>query len=147
MAKQKYDWAKLKLEFFESDIDDVKSFLSQIWINLNWWWIAKQTKGRWKDKIERKDNAVKKALEKKQKEMMKSLEVPIEKLLQGKKDAIESLLEDIVKKKWKLNASDKIKILNALKTELWEPTTIAKSDNKQEIQATWPLVNIVRNAR
>jgi hypothetical protein len=28
MAKLKYDWAKLKLEFFQSDFDEVKSFFT-----------------------------------------------------------------------------------------------------------------------
>jgi hypothetical protein len=30
MAKQKYDWYKLKLEFFQSDFDEVKAFLEHI---------------------------------------------------------------------------------------------------------------------
>lgn len=146
MAKKIYDWTQLKLDFFASDYDDVKGFMAELW-SLYDWNCRKQTKWRAKEKEEYKKKILDKALERRMKEEAKKLEVPIEALMKWKKEAIESLLEDIVKKKWKLNASDKIKILNALKTELWEPTTIAKSDNKQEIQATWPLVNIVRNAR
>ena len=146
MAKKIYDWIQLKLDFFASDYDEVKTFFERIWSDYNRN-TQKNTRWRTKEKEEYKKKILDKALEKKAKEEAKKLEVPIEALMKWKKEAIESLLEEIVKKKWKLNASDKIKILNALKTELWEPTTIAKSDNKQEIQATWPLVNIVRNAR
>jgi hypothetical protein len=38
-------------------------------------------------------------------------------------------MNDLTKKSDKMSMSDKVKWLNALKTELWEPTTVSKNEN------------------
>ena len=130
MAKQKYDWTALKLEFFQSDYDEVESYLSQKWIKRNWWGIAKQTKGRAKEKQEYKNNILQKALEKKAKEEAKNLEVSVDQLKQAKKTVIWLLmrkLKEVIE--WgDINVAEQEKILKMIKTELWEPTNISKTD-------------------
>jgi hypothetical protein len=57
------------------------------------------------------------------------LEVPIEALQLWKKNALVWIMNDLTKKSDKMSMSDKVKWLNALKTELWEPTTVSKNEN------------------
>lgn len=128
--KTKYNRTALKLEFFQSDYDEVESYLSQKWIKRNWWGIAKQTKGRAKEKQEYKNNILQKALEKKAKEEAKNLEVSVDQLKQAKKTVIWLLmrkLKEVIE--WgDINVAEQEKILKMIKTELWEPTNISKTD-------------------
>lgn len=131
MAKQKYDRTALKLEFFQSDYDEVESYLSQKWIKRNWWGIAKQTKGRAKEKQAYKEKILEKALERRAKEEAKSLEIPMDQLKKAKKTVLWLLMKKLQQViDWgDINVKEQEKILKMIKTELWEPTTISKNDN------------------
>ena len=150
MQQTKFDYNALKLEYFQSDIDEIK-----------WFWLAKglkynsrvsvYTKGRWEEKQKRKDWIIEKALAKKQNELAKKLEIDVDDLLKQKKTVIELLkvkLNQYVKEANEDNSNINVKDLETIrkmtKTELWEPTTIQKNDNKTEFTWDWPLVQIIR---
>lgn len=135
--KAKYDRQSLKLEFFQSDIDEVKSFLSQKWIKLNWWGIAKQTNWWSKEKQEYKDKILQQVLERRAKEEAKSLEIPVDQLMKAKKAVISLFMQKLDKTlkqqketDWEasFNVKEFEKILKVIKTELGEPTNISKTD-------------------
>ena len=89
MAKQKYDWAKLKLEFFQSDYDDVKSFLNTKWML---WKVSSRWTNWWaKEKQEFKQKILDRALENNIKKQAKDLEIPMEQLSKAKKNAVSLL--------------------------------------------------------
>jgi len=129
MPKRKYDWSELKLQYFQSEIDDVSAFILQtIWTSASWWNNAKvkwwrEEKEKYKQKII--DKALKKTLEKKARE----LEIPIEVLQKGKKNALIGIMNDLTKNSDKMSMRDRVTWLNALKTELWEPTAVSKNEN------------------
>lgn len=130
MAKQKYDWTTLKLEFFQSDIDEVKEFFQRKFnvYNRN---IQQNTRGWTKEKQEYKEKILEKALERRAKEEAKNLEIPMEQLKQAKKTTIQLLmkkLQEVIETK-NYNVKELEKILKMIKTELWEPTNISKNDN------------------
>lgn len=148
----KYDRPALKLEFFESDFDDVYSFIKT---RLNQetdknTQIKNRTKGRAKEKQERKEKIVEKALAKKQTELAKDLEISIDELLKAKRNVIDLLQVKLKQYLWQVNEAwtipvKDLKTLREMtKTELWEPTTIAKNEWKTEITWDWPLVQIIR---
>lgn len=144
MATKKYDWSNLKLEFFQSDFDDVKSFLSHFWVTFKWGgWIAKQTKWRAKEKQEYKEKILKKALEVNAEKQAKSLELDIEVLKKGKKNGLIQIVNKLSKKdkKWniiELSVSDLVKAINTIKVELWEPTSYNKNENlNKDVSFTW----------
>jgi hypothetical protein len=56
------------------------------------------------------------------------LEIPIEILKKGKKNWIIGIIKDLSEKSEKLSMSDKVKGVNQLKIELWEPTSFSKTD-------------------
>lgn len=134
MWVQKYDYSALKLEFFESDYDEVSAFLTNKWLTskIN----RTDTAGRSKDKKERKEKIVEKALERKQNELAKKLQIPMERLLEAKKTSIQLVrkkLQAIIKKTqedWDLVDLKELEtIWKMSKTELWEPTTVSKNEN------------------
>lgn len=134
MWVQKYDYSALKLEFFESDYDEVSAFLTNKWLTskIN----RTDTAGRSKDKKERKEKIVEKALERRQNELAKKLEIPMERLLEAKKTSIQLVrkkLQAIIKKTqedWDLVDLKELEtIWKMSKTELWEPTTVSKNEN------------------
>ena len=126
---KKYDWAELKLEYFQSDIDDVSSFLIQKGFKSLWGKYGVKTKWRNKEKQAYKQKIIEKALKKSAEKKAKELEVPIEALQLWKKNALVGIMNDLTKNSEKMSMSDKVKWLNALKTELWEPTTVSKNEN------------------
>lgn len=134
MWVQKYDYSALKLEFFESDYDEVSAFLTNKWLTskIN----RTDTAGRSKDKKERKEKIVEKALERRQNELAKKLQIPMERLLEAKKTSIQLVrkkLQAIIKKTqedWDLVDLKELEtIWKMSKTELWEPTTVSKNEN------------------
>lgn len=127
MPKQKYDWSKIKLEFFQSDIDEVKSFLCDKNVTYNSV-TRNNTKGRGKEKQEYKEKIFQEALRKNAEKQIQSLEIPIEILKKGKKNWIIGIIKDLSEKSEKLSMSDKVKGVNQLKIELWEPTSFSKTD-------------------
>ena len=124
----KYDWPALKLEFFESDFDDVYSFIKT---RLNQetdknTQIKNRTKGRAKEKAERKEKVLEKALAKKQNELAKKVEISVDELLQAKRDIVDLLkvkLEEYFNDldengKSKINVKDLKTLREMTKTEL-----------------------------
>ena len=86
MAKLKYDWAKLKLEFFQSDFDDVKSLLNT---KLMLWKVSSRWTNWWaKEKQDFKQKITEKALENALKKQAKELEIPMDQLSKAKKNAV-----------------------------------------------------------
>ena len=124
MPKQKYDWSKLKLEYFQSDIDEIKSFFQAKWkpyVST----IRDNTRGRWKEKQAYKEKVLENALKEQSEKDVKELTIPVTFLMKAKKMWIVKLVEMM----WdKANIWELIKWINSIKTELWEPTNISKSD-------------------
>jgi len=127
MPKQKRDWNKVKLEFIQSDFDEVKQFMQDKY-NIYNWEIAKNTKGRTKDKVERKKKILEKALEKSAKKQADSLELTIEFLKKAKKNALIKIAKQITTNDL-MSVKDLVRWLWTIKTELWEPTKITKNEN------------------
>lgn len=129
--KTKYDRQALKLEFFQSEIDEVYNFLAwKYGEKAVKWNLKNKVKGWSKEKQAYKDKILQKALEKRAKEEAKSLEIPTDQLMKAKKTVIWLLmkkLQDSIEN-WNINISEQEKILKMIKTELWEPTNISKTD-------------------
>lgn len=135
MWVQKYDYSKLKLEFFQSDFDEVKSFLSDKWVNYNTKW-STNTRWRTKEKKEWKEKITKKVLLKKQNELAKKLDIPMEWLLETKKATIQLIMKklkaiwDKSKEDWDIIDVKDVKTIREMsKVELWEPINVSKNDN------------------
>ena len=135
--KSKYDRQALKLEFFQSDIDEVYNFLAwKFGEKTVKWNLKNKVKGWSKEKQEYKDKVLQKALEKRAKEEAKSLEIPIDQLMKAKKAVISLFMNKLNKvlaqQKTDENADFNVKefekILKVIKTELGEPTNISKTD-------------------
>lgn len=148
--KSKYDRPALKLEFFQSDIDDVKPFFEQKYNKntANNKQLAVATKWRAKEKQERKNKIVQKALNKQATKEANALQVPIEDLMRWKKEILELLLEQVQKyiakskdpknkKKSVFFVSDAERILKMFKTELGEPATIWANYNMNANKVEW----------
>lgn len=150
----KYDRPALKLEFFESDFEDVQTFFQQVYNKetANNGQIAIKTKWRAKEKQERKEKIVEKALAKRQSQLAKKMEISVDELLQAKRDIVDLLkvkLEEYFNDldengKSKINVKDLKTLREMTKTELWEPTTIQKNENNTQLSWDWPLVQIIR---
>ena len=128
MPKKTRDYNALKLEFFKSDIDEVKVFYEAKYGQRNGT-VNKNTRGRAKEKQAYKEKLLEKALEANAKKQAEALEIPIDILKKAKKNGIVGLINDLSNKDKKLSVSDRIKAVNAIKTELGEPTTISKNEN------------------
>lgn len=129
MASKKYDYSALKLEFFQSDTDEVRVFIKQRLgqDTANNKQLASKTKGRWKEKIEYKQKLVEKAIERNAEKQARQLEIPIDLLLKAKKVAIGKIMT-LISSEW-ITMNDLAKWLEKIKTELWEPSSISKNDN------------------
>lgn len=129
MAKQKYDWKDLKLEFFQDEIDEVKEFFQRKYNAYNRH-IQQNTRGWTKEKQEYKEKILEKALEKKAKEEAKNLEISTTQLKQAKKTVIWLLMKKLKQaiETEDINVKEQERILKMIKTELWEPTNISKND-------------------
>lgn len=131
----KYDFASLKQEFFESDIDEVSNFLKEKYgdklAKSNQ--IKNNTLGWSKEKKEYKQKIVDMAIEKSAKKSANDLTkaIPLERLIQMKLDffdLIEMAIERIPKAR-KMDMDQIVKGLNAIKTELGEPTKVTQNTN------------------
>lgn len=148
-TKTKYDRPALKLEFFQSDIDDVKPFFEQRYNKntANNKQLANATKWRAKEKQERKAKVVEKALQKQAEKQANELQVPLEDLMKWKKAILSLLLLQVSKyvkdsksEDWTLkdvDVSNAEKILRMFKTELWEPNTIWANYNMNANKVEW----------
>lgn len=158
MQARKYDYNALKLEYFKSDISEVKGFFMDKGLTFNWR-VREITTWRSKEKQKRLDDIVAKALEREKNKIAKKLEIPIDDLFKTKKQAIELMkvkLNQYVKKvnnakddeDVPINMKDLEKIRKVAKVELWEPTIVAKNEwsvNWNLNVSWWPLVQIVRD--
>ena len=128
MSKLKYDWAKLKLEFFQSDFDDVKSFLNTKWML---WKVSSRWTNWWaKDKQEFKQKITEKALENALKKQAKELEIPMDQLSNAKKNAVIKAINVMMEDK--LSMADSERIIRILRTEMWLPNTYSRNENINE---------------
>ena len=145
--KYQYDRPAIKLEFFESDIDEVQPFFIQ---NYNKdtaknKQLATATKWRAKEKQERKARIVEKAIERNAEKQAKELSVPLEDLMKWKKAVLQLLLKQVSRfvnaNKWEdwkdIDVWDAEKILKMFKTELGEPATIWANYNMNANKVEW----------
>lgn len=158
MQQTKYDYNALKLEYFKSEIDEIKSFRLDKGLTYSSR-TREMTKWRWQEKQKRKDAIIEKALERQKNQIAKKLEIPVEDLFKTKKQAIELMkykLNQYAKKVNKaqedgddedvaINMKDLEKIRKVAKVELGEPTIVAKNEWKTTLETSWPLVAIVRS--
>ena len=136
MAKQKYDWSVLKLEFFQSDIDEASVFIK--WkLGAFDWNIKKQIAGWQKEKNAYKEKILQKALDKQAEKEARSLEIPVWTLMKAKKMALTKIIKMMAEQD--LDMSDIEKGLKSIKTELWEPTNIWSNYNFNKNKDDWVL--------
>lgn len=143
--KSKYDRPALKLEFFQSEIDEIKSFFTDKWLPYNSE-IRKRTNWRPTEKKKHKEKIVEKAIERNAEKQAKELQVPLEDLMKWKKAILQLLLKQ-VSRYVKSNQEDKDpldidvwdaeKIMKMFKTELWEPATISSNFNINTNKVEW----------
>lgn len=141
MANSKYNWGKLKLDFFESDFTDVKTFLiekcSFTKRQLNSNNTAVKTKGWAKEKKNIFNDSFKRA----RKNMVQSVKPYIEKylmtLMEAKTCTINSLMERLYQDiaidspdRLSMKISDIKIILEMIKNELGEPIKVQKNQNE-----------------
>lgn len=124
--KQKYNWKALKNEYFKSKIDEVEGFIQDKYKTKTNWYIRQNTKGRKEEKEKYREEIYAEAKERNKEKAIQDLEIPIEIMKEWKKEWILSIVEDLKAKT--LSMSDKVKGINQLKVELWEPTSFTKSD-------------------
>ena len=155
MQAKNFDYNALKLEYFMSDIPEIKRFWIEKGLKYNTQ-VGEHTRGRGKEKQKRLDDITAKALERKKNEIAKKLEIPVEDLFKTKKQAIELMkvkLNQYVKKAnadpedAPINMKDIEKIRKVTKVELWEPTIVAQNTGTIDanLNTSWPLVQIVRD--
>ena len=158
MQQTKYDYNALKLEYFKSDIDEIKSFRIDKGLTYSSR-TREMTKGRGQEKQKRKEAIIQKALEKEKNRIANKLEIDPEDLFKTKKQAYELMkvkLNQYTKKinqakelneeeNVPLNMKDLEKIRKVAKVELWEPTVVAKNEWTTELKTNWPLVAIIRS--
>ena len=143
MAKQKYDWEKIKMEFMLSDFDEVESFMNDIWITtVN----RKRTKNRTKEKQEYKQKIYEKALKKKWNETAKEISDKAKRYEMLDDEFIawmEKQFEEEKKtpkkgeKKRKLFSGDILNMRKISRTERWLPVNISKVEQTNKEERTW----------
>lgn len=142
--KSKYDRPALKLEFFQSEHDEVEWFFQDKFKTKTDWSIRKNTKWRPKEKQEMKEKIVEKAIQRNAEKQAKELSVPLEDLMKWKKAVLWLLLKQVSRyvkanKDWEsdIDVWDAEKILKMFKTELWEPATIWANYNMNANKVEW----------
>ena len=158
MQQTKYDYNALKLEYFKSEIDEIKSFRIDKGLTYSSR-TREMTKGRGQEKQKRKEAIIQEALEKEKKRIANKLEIDPEDLFKTKKQAYELMkvkLNQYTKKineakatgeeeNVPINMKDLEKIRKVAKVELWEPTIVAKNEWTTTLKTNWPLVEIIRS--
>jgi hypothetical protein len=117
MPKQKYDRPALKLEYIQSDIDEVKGFFKEKYKVRNAQ-ISKMTVGWSKEKVEYKNKIVEKALLKNAEKAAKSLELPMEQLTIAKKNAVIKVIQMMMDTENPLDMSDMERSIKIIRTEM-----------------------------
>lgn len=134
MPKQVHDYSAIKKEFFESDIDEVKAFITDKWLIYNSE-RTKRTKWRAKEKRAMKDKAIQKAVEKNISKRADKLEIPVEALKESKIKALWKIMEMLESKD--LSMKDMALWLEKIKTELGEPAHIGANYNLNANKVEW----------
>lgn len=122
--RKKYDWQKIKLDFFLDEWDVVKEVVGRL-LGGRKKCYEKNTKWRADEKKKYKEMILKRALEENAEKEIQDLSVPLNFLMKAKKNALIKIAL------WINNSTDiwkLVKWLNSIKTELWEPTNISKND-------------------
>lgn len=145
MAKQKYDWWKMKMEFMLSEYDEAKGFMQDKYKIYNGE-IAKNVKGWWKDKIAYKQKIYEEALKKKWKETAKEISDKAKRYEMLDDEFIawmEKQFEEEKKtpkkgeKKRKLFSGDILNMWKISRTERWLPVNISKVEQTNKEERTW----------
>ena len=134
MPKQVHDYSAMKKEFFESDIDEVKSFITHKWLTYSAE-RSRRTKWRTKEKRAMKDKAIQKAVEKNISKRADKLEIPVEALKESKIKALWKIMEMLEAKD--LSMKDMALWLEKIKTELGEPAHIGANYNLNANKVEW----------
>lgn len=136
MPKQKYDYKQLKLEFLQSDFDEVKWFIVDKWLIYNSWWTTR-TKWWAKEKQQMKEKILAKAQENMIKKQAKELELPMEQLSIAKKNAVIKVIQMMMDKDKPLDMSDMERSIKILRTEMGLPNSYAKNENTNIDRIEW----------
>ena len=155
MQAKNFDYNALKLEYFMSDIPEIKRFWTEKGLKYNSQ-VGEHTKWRWKEKQKRLDDITAKALERKKNEIAKKLEIPVEDLFKTKKQALEVMkakLNQYIKQingnpdEANISMKELEKIRKMTKVELWEPTIVQQNTGtiNANLETSWPLVQIIRD--
>jgi hypothetical protein len=133
----KYDWNKLKLEFFKSDYDDVASFIEKTVgkKTANNSTLARNTKWWTKEKKDYKDSILEKALLLNANKQAKELEIPMEQLWLAKRNAVIKVIQQMMNKDMDINELERT--IKIIRTEMWLPTTYSKNENLNTDKIEW----------
>ena len=146
--KSKYDRENLKVEYFESKHNEVKSFFCDKWVPYNSL-IRRKTNWRPAEKKRHKALIVEEALKMNVEKQASELSVPLEDLMKWKKAIIQLLLLQVWKyvkeskpdEEWKIkkdiDVANAEKILRMFKTELGEPNSIGANYNMNANKVEW----------
>lgn len=137
MPKQKYDRPALKLEFFQSDIDEAKVFIESKFGQWKWDWNTnRNTRGWAKEKEEYKNKIMERALMMNANKQAKELELPLEQLSLAKKNAVIKVIQQMMTKK-DMDITDLERTIKIIRTEMWLPTTYSKNENMNTEKIEW----------
>lgn len=136
MSKQKRDYDKIKLEFMQSDFDEVKWFLIDKWVIYNSRWTTR-TKWWAKEKQEMKEKILAKATQNVIEKQAKELELPMEQLSIAKKNAVIKVIQMMMDKDKPLDMSDMERSIKIIRTEMWLPTSYNKNENTNYDKIEW----------
>ena len=133
----KYDWNKLKLEFFKSDYDDIAPFIEQTLgqKTAKNGTIARNTKWWDKEKKEYKNWILEKALLLNANKQAKELEIPMEQLWMAKRNAVIKVIQQMMNKDMDINELERT--IKIIRTEMWLPTTYSKNENLNTDKIEW----------
>lgn len=136
IMKTKYDWSALKLEFFQSDIDEAKVFMEAKYGQWKWnWTMNKNTRGWAKDKEDYKNKIMEKALLLNANKQAKELEIPMEQLWMAKRNAVIKVIQLMMNKNMDINELERT--IKIIRTEMWLPTTYSKNENLNTDKIEW----------
>lgn len=133
--KSKYDRPALKLEFFQSDFDEVESFFQDKFKTKTDWSIRKNTKWRPKEKQAYKNKILEKAVQKNINKRANQLEIPVEALKESKMKFLAKIIEKCDMKD--LSMKDLALWLEKIKTELGEPEHVSANYNLNANKVDW----------
>lgn len=134
MPKQKYDYNKIKMEFMQSDFDEVKWFIIDKWLIYNSWWTTR-TKWWAKEKQKLKEKILAKATQNAITKQAKELELPMEQLTIAKKNAVVKVIQKMMGND--LDMADMERAIKILRTEMWLPNSYAKNENTNIDRIEW----------